>query len=197
MPSFRRRALRRTAPVALAALASLVFAATALAHATITPAVVKSGTLQQFSLSVPTEKSGAATTSVTLTVPAGFGIDSYESEPGWRRSVKATGSGDNAVVQSITWSGGHVPTEEDAVFRFNASANSNKTYLFNVRQTYSDGSVVDWTGPESSDTPAPTVEGISSFGGSGSTLAIIAIIVGAIALLVGLVALLTGRRPLA
>ena len=56
-----------------------------------------------------------------------------------------------------------------------------KTYTFDVRQTYSDGSVVDWTGPESSDTPAPTVEATSSLGGGGSsTLAIVALVVGAL-----------------
>jgi hypothetical protein len=105
------------------------------------------------------------------------------------------------VVNSVTWSGGHTPTEEDSVFQFNASTDAAQTYTFQVRQTYSDGSVVDWNGPESSDTPAPVVEAQSSLGGgssSGSTLAIIAIIVGAIAVVLALVALLgrRGSRPL-
>ena len=51
-----------------------------------------------------------------------------------------------------------MPTGEDAAFSFLAQPSSAKTYTFGVRQTYSDGSVVDWSGPESSDTPAPTVE---------------------------------------
>ena len=46
-----------------------------------------------------------------------------------------------------------------------AQPSSAKTYTFGVRQTYSDGSVVDWSGPESSDTPAPTIEASSSLGG--------------------------------
>src|SRR5919202_1941433 len=62
------------------------------------------------------------------------------------------------VVQKVTWSGGKVPTGEDAAFHFLATANDSKTYEFNVRQAYSDGSIVDWNGPESSDTPAPAVE---------------------------------------
>jgi hypothetical protein len=63
-----------------------------------------------------------------------------------------------------------------------------------VRQTYSDGSVVDWTGPESSDTPAPTIEAKSSLGGGGSSLlAIIAIAVAGIAAVLGIAALLAGR----
>jgi hypothetical protein len=79
----------------------------------------------------------------------------------------------------VTWSGGSVPTDEDAVFRFNGSMDSSKTYTFKVRQIYSNGKVVDWSGSESSDTPAPTIEGVSDLGGGGSsTLAIIALIVG-------------------
>src|SRR5262249_61035606 len=88
---------------------------------------------------------------------------------------QASGSGEAAVLQKVTWSGGRVPTDEDSVFRFNASLDSSKTYTFEVRQTYSDGKVVDWSGSESSDTPAPLVEGVSSLGGGGtSALSIIA-----------------------
>jgi len=80
-----------------------------------------------------------------------------------------------------------VPTDEDAVFRFNASTSGATTYTFDVRQTYSDGSVVDWTGPESSDTPAPTIEALSSIGGGGtSTLDIVAIVLAGVALLIAL-----------
>ena len=74
-----------------------------------------------------------------------------------------------------------MPTGEDSTFSFLASPDATKTYTFDVRQTYSDGSVVDWSGPESSDTPAPTIEAKSSLGGGGSsTLALIALIVGAV-----------------
>jgi hypothetical protein len=67
-----------------------------------------------------------------------------------------------------------------------------------VRQTYSDGSVVDWTGPESGDTPAPVVEAVSSFGGGTSTLEIVAIVLAGIALAVALVGLFVrSGRPVA
>ena len=90
-----------------------------------------------------------------------------------------------------------MPTGEDSLFQFLALTNGSKTYTFKVRQTYSDGSVVDWSGLESSDTPAPTVNSLSSFGGGTSTLAIIALVVGAVGLVVGIVGLTAGRRPLA
>jgi uncharacterized protein YcnI len=160
----------------------------------ISPPVAKSTVLQVFTLSVPTEKEGLRTAKIELTVPDGFAIDSFEPVSGWKRVVKSTGSGEEAVVQSVTWLGGRTPTEEDSMFRFNASADSSKTYTFAVRQTYSDGSVVDWNGSESSDTPAPLVEAVSSFGGGGSsTLAIVALVLGAAALIVAILALV-GRR---
>jgi len=154
--------------------------------------------LQQFTLAVPTEEEDATTTEVELTVPDGFAIDSFEPSPGWKRSEEATGSGEEKVIQKVTWSGGNVPTGEDSVFRFSATLDSSKTYTLAVRQTYSDGKVVDWTGSESSDTPAPRVEAVSSLGGGGTTLlTIIALIVGIVGVVLGLAALLTRGRTLA
>ena len=189
----------RIALVALVALAGLATAAAASAHAIVGPAVALDQKLQQFTLSVPTEKANLTTTEIELTVPSGFAIDSFEPPPaGWKMNVQATGSGEEAVVQKVTWTGGHVPTDLDAVFRFNASTSGAKTYTFNVRQTYSDGSIVDWSGPESSDTPAPTIEALSSIGGGGtSTLDVVAIVLAGAALLVGLAALVArGGRSL-
>ena len=186
--------------LALAGIAALAVAAAASAHAIVSPAVALDKKLQQFTLSVPTEKEGLTTTEIELTVPSGFAIDSFEPAPaGWKQQVQSTGSGESAIVQKVTWTGGRVPTDEDAVFRFNASTSGAKSYTFDVRQTYSDGSVVEWTGPESSDTPAPAIEAVSSLGGGGSsTLAIVALAVGILALLVGIVALATrGGRSLA
>jgi uncharacterized protein YcnI len=178
---------------------ALIIAASASAHAELSPAVALTKHGQLFTLAVPTEKE-ATTTKVELTPPEGFTIDSFVPSPGWTRNVQSTGSGEETKIERVTWSGGRIPTEEDAVFQFLASADSAKTYSFKVRQTYSDGSVVDWSGPESSDTPAPTVEFKSSLGGGGSnTLGIIALIVGVFALLVAFIGLFTGggRRSLA
>jgi uncharacterized protein YcnI len=178
--------------------AALVYACVASAHAELSPPLVLSNHLQLFTLAVPTEKENATTSQVELTPPSGFSIDSFVPAPGWKRSVQQTGSGDAAAITKVTWTGGDTPTEEDAVFQFLGNASSNKTYTFAVRQTYSDGSVVDWTGPESSDAPAPVVEAKSSFGGGTSTLAVIGVILGSLALVVSFIALLTGsgRRSL-
>jgi uncharacterized protein YcnI len=191
---------RRLVAVLLSAGGALVVVASASAHAQVSPPVALSGEGQVFTLAVPTEKEGLTTTEVELTLPDGFSIDSFAPSPGWKRTVEQTGSGEEALIQKVTWEGGSVPTQEDALFQFLGSADSSKTYTFSVRQTYSDGSIVDWSGSESSDTPAPTLEAKSSFGGGGSSiLSIVALVVGALGLLVGTVALLTrsGRRALA
>jgi len=188
--------LRQALVAAAAAALALALADAASAHAIIGPPVAKAKVAQQFTLSVPTEEEGATTTTIELTVPSGFSIDSFEAEPGWKRTEQATGSGETKTIQQVTWSGGKVPTDEDSVFRFNGSMNSSKTYTFKVRQTYSNGKVVDWTGSESSDTPAPTIEAVSSFGGSSSTLTIVALVVGGIGVLLGIAGLATRGRPL-
>ena len=179
--------------------AALVYAASASAHAHVSPSVVPAEDSQVFTLAVPTEKEDAMTTKVEFTPPEGFSIDSFIPSPGWKRDVQKTGEGEDAVVTKVTWDGGNVPTDEDAAFSFLGRADSSTTYSFAVRQTYSDGEVVDWTGPESSETPAPTIEAKSSFGGGGSsTLAIVALIVGALGVLLAAIALATGsgRRSL-
>jgi uncharacterized protein YcnI len=188
----------RLAIAGLVVTIALVFTSSAWAHAHVSPPVALAKASTVFTLAVPTEKSGS-TTQVEFTPPSGFSIDSFVPSPGWKRTVQQTGSGEETTITKVTWSGGNVPTGEDAAFSFLAQPSSAKTYTFSVRQTYSDGSVVDWSGPESSDTPAPTVEAKSSFGGSSSsTLAIIALIVGAIGVVLGAVALFAGgRRALA
>jgi uncharacterized protein YcnI len=180
-----------------AAIVGLAAAPTAFGHAEMTPSVARAKDGQLFTLSVPTEKEGQQTTKIEMTPPAGFGIDSFVPSPGWKRQVQETGSGEEAVVQKVTWTGGSVPTGEDAVFQFIATPQSAKTFTFTVRQTYSDGSVVDWSGPEDSDTPAARVEAVSEIGGgSSSTLAIVALVVAGIALVLAGVALVAGRRPM-
>jgi len=186
--------MRITRAAVLAAAASLAIPAAAAAHARISPPVSVVNKLQLYSLAVPTEKSGLTTTKIVMTVPTGIGIDSFVPPPiGWRQSVEQTGSGDNAVIQTVTWTGGKTPTGEDSLFQFLAQPSSSKTYTFQVQQTYSDGSIVNWAGSESSAAPAPTIEVKDSLGGGGvSVLTIIALVVGVLGLAAGGFALTGG-----
>src|SRR3982074_3742598 len=161
MKPLRRRPL--TLALIAGAAVTLTVPAVASAHAEISPKVSLSSKLQLFSLAVPTEKQGATTTKVVLTVPSGFGIDSFVPPPaGWTQQVQQSGSGNSAVITKVTWTGGKTPTGEDSLFQFLAQPASAPTYTFQVQQTYSDGSIVNWAGAESSDSPAPTIEAKSS-----------------------------------
>jgi uncharacterized protein YcnI len=188
-------------PVGRAVLTVLAVAGTALlspavvsAHARISPPVSVAGKLQLYSLAVPTEKENLTTTKIVMTVPDGFGIDSFvPPPPGWTQQVTQSGSGESAVVTKVTWTGGRTPTGEDSLFQFLAQPASSKTYAFHVQQTYSDGSIVDWSGPEAADAPAPTIEAKDSLGGGGvSTLTIVALILAVLALVAAGFALLAG-----
>ena len=185
---------RRLFSVAAALALALVVPATASAHARISPAVTVSGKLQLYSLVVPTEKSGLTTSKIVMTVPNGFGIDSFvPPPPGWQMQEAQTGSGDSAVVTKVTRTGGKTPTGEDSLFQFLAQPASAQTYTFQVEQTYSDGSIVNWAGSEASAAPAPTIDVATSLGGGGvSVLTIIALIIGALGLLAGGFALVSG-----
>jgi uncharacterized protein YcnI len=196
-----RLSRRRLVAPAVAGLAALVFVSAASAHARVSPPVSLAKTVQLYSLAVPTEKANLTTTKIVLTVPQGFGIDSFAPSPGWQQQIQQSGSGNNAVITKVTWTGGKVPTGEDSLFQFLAQPSKPGSLTFQVEQTYSDGSIVNWDGAESSDTPAATIEARSSFGGGGSSLlGIVALIVGALGLVVGGVALLSrggGGRELA
>ncbi len=186
---FRARVLIPT----LVAVVWLAVTTAAGAHPRVSPAVSLAGQLQLYSLAVPTEKSGVTTTKVVLTVPSGFGIDSFAPPPaGWTRQVQQTGSGDSTVITRVTWTGGHTPTGEDSLFEFLAQPASTGTYTFTVQQTYSDGSLVTWNGPQSTESPAPTIAVKSSLGGGGSPLlSIVAIVIGVLGLLAGAFALVS------
>jgi uncharacterized protein YcnI len=184
------RSARIAGTAGLVVAAALVLAPSALAHARVSPAVSLSGELQLYSLAIPTEKQGLTTNKIVMTVPQGFSIDSFVPSPGWTRAVQQTGSGDSAVVQKVTWSGGSTPTDDDSLFQFLGQPASPGTYTFQVEQTYSDSSIVDWAGSESSAAPAPTIKAVSSIGGGNSdVLAIVGIVLGALALIIAVVGL--------
>lgn len=183
---------------AIAAAAALVVTGTASAHAKVSPPLVKAKAGQVFTLAVPNEKDTAKTVKVEMTPPANFAIDSFAPSPGWKLNVQKTGSGEEAVVEKVTWSGGSVGPNQYAQFQFLAEAQKTGSETFDVRQTYSDGTVVDWNGTESSDTPAPVVDALSSLGGGGghTLLTVVALVAAALALVLASVTLLMrGGRP--
>ena len=95
-------ATRLALSVSIVAALALLAPAAASAHARVSPAVSVKGELQLYSLAVPTEKENATTSKVVMTVPSGFGIDSFvPPPPGWTQQVRQTGSGEEAVVTQV------------------------------------------------------------------------------------------------
>lgn len=199
-----------------------LFAAQAGAHARVYPNTVAKGSGAAYSLVVPNESEDASITEVKITVPDGFLIGGFQATAGWERSADSEGEGHSAVTKTVTWSGGDVPPGEAAWFHFTGRPDDEQgadltEYRFAVEQTYSDGTVANWAGPEDSDEPAPVVEITSAGGSSGAaaavtpeqaspddgeddesnTTATIALIVGILALLLGLAGFARrGSRPL-
>ena len=82
-------ATRLVLTASIVAAVALLVPAAASAHARVSPAVSVKGELQLYSLAVPTEKEDATTTKVVMTVPSGFGIDSFvPPPPGWTQHVQ-------------------------------------------------------------------------------------------------------------
>lgn len=170
--------------------------ALASAHARVSPAVSLSGKLQLYSLAVPTEKANLTTTKIVMTVPDGFGIDSFAPPPaGWTQQINQSSSGASAAITKVTWTGGHTPTGEDSLFQFLGQPAASKTDDFGIQQTYSDGSIVNWAGPESAADPTASIQAVSSLGGGGtSTLTVIALVIGVLGLAAAGFALAGGTR---
>lgn len=145
----------------LLGIVTLTFSVGASAHVIVKPAEVLSAAFQTFTVRVPNEKD-VATTSVKLMIPAGLKnvqptqmnpqqpnnptctFCRFETAGGWQIKVDKTGSGQNAVVKSITWSGQIQPGfREDFTF---AAQVPDKTGEINWKayQTYADGTVVSW-----------------------------------------------------
>ena len=189
--------MRIAATAAAMTVCLLAFVSKAAAHSSISPPVAKANTLQQFTLDVQAENPDAVTTRVEVDFPDGFHVETFPAAPGWKRSEVTEGSGEEAAVRRVVWTGREPSADADPVFRFTGTLSEAKTYGAKVRQIYSDGEVEDWSGPEGSEKPAAFVEGVSTLGGGGSsTLSIVAIIVAAVAVLIAVVGLVAKGRPL-
>ena len=218
--------------LATALVASLAFPALASAHVTLQPKAVPAGGFVRLDVRVPNETDNADTTKVQLRLPDGFASASYEPNPGWTVTVKKSKlaqpikTDDGLVteqVSEITWTGhgqqGRIPPGafKDFGLSVQVPGKAGDKLTFKALQTYSDGKVVRWIGPEGSDAPAPVVsveapaasEGsapapaapassparssASSDSGGSDTLSIIALIVGVLGLAAGVAALLSRR----
>ena len=99
------------------------------------------------------------TTEVRLEVPEGFEVTNVSSPSGWQGNLSG---------RSIVWSGGEISPDEIQEFAFEARTPEEAgEFRWRAFQTYEDGTVVEWTGAEDSEEPAPVVNVTSAGGASG------------------------------
>lgn len=170
-----RMSQRAAAVSGLAALAVTFAATAASAHVTANPNTAEPGSYSKISFRVPNEEPSADTTKVEVNLPADHPIASVGVRPlpGWTIKVEKgrlptpIKSDDGEITQAvlkITWSGGKIAPGEFQEFDVSMGplpAGVDRL-MFPVRQTYSDGTVVDWnqdpgTGGQEPEHPAPTV----------------------------------------
>ena len=182
-PSVRR-------PILAAVAALLLAPAAAQAHVTLQPSTAPAGGFTRLDVRVPNERDDAGTTKVDVQLPPGFIAASYEPVPGWKvevtRSKAAepidTGEGlkSDTQVTRIAWTGdgkeGVIAPGEFQDFGLSLKmpdGKSGDTLTFKALQTYDDGRVVRWIGPEDADEPAPIVilEAAAEGGGHGAPAA--------------------------
>ena len=164
----------------LAPIATLLaFPAALVAHAVVHPAVAPPGAYQLYVLRVPTERD-VPTTRVEIRFPDEVTVVSFADVLGWELAVRTDDSG---RIVGATWTG-TLPPHRFVEFPFVAvNPRAEATVVWPVTQTYEGGEVVEWAGPEDSDTPASVTVVRGAGGWSVATW------LAAAALLVGLTAL--------
>jgi uncharacterized protein YcnI len=172
----------RTAAAAVLAVA-LALPAAASAHVTLQPDTAPADGFTRLDVRVPNERDDAATVKVDVQLPPGFAFVSYEPKPGWKVEVKREkaeqpievegGFEVDEEIRQITWSGGRIGPGEFVDFGLSLrmpAGEAGDKLTFKALQTYDDGDVVRWIGPEDADEPAPvvTLTAAASGGGHGA-----------------------------
>lgn len=195
--------------VVLTTLLTVMMAGVAYAHVVVSPEEVPAGDYQKLTVSVPTERE-VPTTDVRVEVSDGFEVLGVRPEPGWTYDFEE----DAGIITAITWSGGEIEPREFQEFTIQTrTPDEGGEFAWNAFQTYENGEVVEWTGPEGSEEEASvvTVAGGAEASGDGApkqeessteassgaftpVAAYSGLGVGVLALIVALVALLRGRK---
>lgn len=152
-------------------LALVALSSGAQAHVTVQPSEAPAGSFFAFVVRVPNERDNAATTEVTVEFPEVFASVSFQPKPGWNRDVEMKELdepitiGDAQVdelVGSVTWSGGEIQPGEFDEFGFSVRVPDEPGEIeFKAIQTYSNGEVVEWTGPADAEEPAARVNAVA------------------------------------
>ncbi len=156
-----RRHLARRAGLVLGAglLGTVALSGAAQAHVSVQPASVPGGGFSVIAFRVPNESDSARTVALKVLLPKGQSIASVQTTaiPGWtvttqtrklaRPIVNDDGEQVKSVVSQVAWRAtgtGVIPGQyQDFDLSLGTLPDKGKL-VFNVAQTYSDGTVVNW-----------------------------------------------------
>lgn len=132
---------RIVATLLLGTAMTLTMASVAWAHTTVSPEQASAGSSETFTVSTPGEKE-IPIVEEKVEIPQGFEVTSVSSPDGWQGSVEG---------DSVVWTGGEIGEGEEQEFTFEAQIPDQVgEFAFNAFDTYEDGSVSEWSGPEAS-----------------------------------------------
>lgn len=148
-----------------ALIAVLALAGLASAHIKVSPGQSTTGAYEKYTARVPNEKD-VPTIKVEMKFPDIITVNSFEPVPGWTYEVQKDASG---KVTGVIWSGGKIGPGEFQEFSFiGANPKQPGRLVWKAYQTYQDGSVVAWDGPEGSEHPASVTTLVASGSSAGT-----------------------------
>jgi uncharacterized protein YcnI len=133
-------------------LGLFLFSSVASAHVSVTPKTSTTGAWETYTVKVPVEKE-VPTTKFTLKAPAGVEIMSYQPVPGWNYTSKKDSSGKVTAITFETTGQGILPGQFQQFTFVGKNPDKATKAAWDAFQYYKDGSVVEWTGDESSKSP--------------------------------------------
>ncbi|HEU4962948.1 MAG TPA: YcnI family protein [Bacilli bacterium] len=145
--------LKKTVTALIIAATLAVLSGTASAHVTVWPKQSTAGSYEKYTVRVPVEKD-LNTTKVRLEFPQGVKVGTVMPQPGWTYEWDKD---DQGVFTALTWTatGAGIKPHEFSEFSFSGkNPDTAGDLAWKAYQTYSDGTVVEWTGAEGTDTPA-------------------------------------------
>lgn len=136
----------------LTCISLFFFSTMASAHVTVLPKISSTGAWETYTVKVPVEKD-SATTKIAIKVPAGIEIISYQPIPGWKYSAGKDASGKAKTITFEATGEGILPGQFQQFMFVAKNPDQPAKAAWDAFQYYKDGSIVEWTGDEGSDSP--------------------------------------------